>query len=199
MSSGADRRGPRAGDVEEGQHHRGGEGRMVGDDGDLQIQLPSGLRQRRNQREALHHGMEDQRGEPDLGGDAQAGEPAAAQEARSEDAGKRLEGPGQGEPGGHPEQPGEPLRREHLRQQVEGDHAGGGREGERARPFEDRRPALRGERDHAAEQGGESGEGRGMDHRRHLSQIPRSSSTWSCTWYRVARRTSMSARSSAPE
>ena len=173
----AERHRSRPAQLEERQHDRGGERRVMGDQRDLQIELTLRLRQRRHQREAFRDGVEDERGKPDFGRHAQAGESASVQEPRTEGARARLQCPRQREAGRHPQERGQPLRGQHFGQQMEGDDSRRGREGERARALEDRRPLARDQRDAAAEQRGKCGQQRGADHRQ-LSQRPRSSSRW---------------------
>ena len=178
----SDERGTRArrartAEIEEGQDHRRSERGVVSDDRDFQIEAFPRLRQRRDEREALGHRVEDEGGEADLGRYAQSGQAAPPQEARSDRAREPFQQPGQRESSGHPQQRRHSLRGERLGKQVEGDHARGGREGKGARPLEDAGTLPRDESDRAAQQRGEAGERRGVHHRWHLSQRPRSSST----------------------
>ena len=196
---GAQSRGTRPAQIEERQHDRGGERRMVRDDGRLQIEVPARLRQRGDEGQPFHDRVEDERRKADLGGDAQAGEPAAAQEPGAERSRQPLEEPGQREARRHPQQGDQSLRGKHFRQEMERDDACRSRECERPDALEDTGAPPGDQRDGASEDRGKPREHGGVDHRRHLSQMPRSSRTCSCTRYRVARRTSPSARSRTSE
>ena len=153
---------------------------MVGHERDLQIGLPSRPRQGGDEREPLDDGMEEERGETDLGRHPQAGEAAPLEEARADGARGDFENPRQRESCGHPEKRDDTLIGQQLGEQMEGDHSRRRGEGEGAGPLQESRMPPRRQRQAAAEQRGKSSEAGGPQHHqlRQLSQSPRNSRRW---------------------
>ena len=124
----------------------------MGDDGDLQVGAVVPPLQGGQERQALEERMEEERGEPDLGGDTHAADAPASEEFRPERARADLEQPGQHEAGGDPEERGGPQRRQHLRQEVEGHDSRRRGECESARQLEQRGAPARQEGERPSEQ-----------------------------------------------